>query len=1146
MAQSGFQTQLLYGSLTPGAVPSASRLTTNTSGVEIAINAADGKLFYKDLLGNVRVLADVNVQGAQGSASIVGGSIDDAVIGGTTPASGNFTTLRATSFAIPSLVGVIKSNGNAGFSVAVPMTDYVPGSAVGAISGVASLDAAGKVPLSQLPEGSTGGTTYLGTWDASSNTPTLVSGVGSRGQFYRVSVAGSTSLDGNSVWAVGDQVIFSGSVWERVPDAGALVSSVNGQTGAVVITRAGLGAASAGANFDITSLSGLTTALSVAQGGTGRTTLTGIVKGNGNSPFTAAVAGTDYAVPPTGNASQLLANNGTGGFSNITVGTGLSLVSGVLSATSTGSGTGTVTSVQVSGGSTGLVFSGGPVTSAGTLTLSGILSVEFGGTGKTTLNGILKGAGTSAIVSAIAGTDYAVPPNGTASQLIANNGTGGFSNVTLGAGLLYLGGVLSAPGGGAGGSGTVTSVDVSGGTTGLTVSGGPITANGVLTIGGRLAVPSGGTGAASITGIVRGNGTSAFSAAVPSVDYAIPPTGTASQLLANNGTGGFSNITVGTGLSLVSGVLSSTGSSAGTVTSVNVAGGTTGLVFTGGPVTSNGVITLSGTLSVANGGTGTTTLSGMIKGNGNSAFSVAVAGTDYAAPPTGTASQLLANNGTGGFSNITLGTGLSLASGVLSSTVTASIPDNSLTDAKISPSAGIQSTKLNYKAVGSSSVNRTIAARLGDFLMVKDFGAVGDGSTNDSIAVAAASAAATAAGKALVFSDGVYSVPSLSTIAGRTLWVGLGNVTIQGTVQYTDNTFTAAADTLTPLQPSAPYFSASGINFQSTTSDYALRLKTAEQGAILSTFSITNCKFYGNKGLLAQNMIGFELVKCEFNNVVVGAQLEGCVDGTFSQCRWENQAEVGVRLTNTVDHGTAGFDKAGGKNIRFNLCEFLYCVVGIHADKSSWVSVSSSVLDYCATPVYLTGSTAKLIGSYFAASNAPSSRFSSVSGYVAPPITSTALYGRPGGYAGGDISVSVTAHCCEFTNYNAGSTNPVVQVNGYFNATYPEAAQHLAFYDCSISQTVNHAAGSLLSLSRASILRVVGNKFVSTNKSTTITDAWKAENCTSVYGVLNDFTLCTQSGNIIGSSYERRLNTTFIQATEPTVGVVPGDTWVQP
>jgi hypothetical protein len=53
-----------------------------------------------------------------------------------------------------------------------------------------------------------------------------------------------------------------------------------------------------------------------------------------------------------------------------------------------------------------------------------------------------------------------------------------------------------------------------------------------------------------------------------------------------------------------------TGGGSGTVTSVNVSGGTTGLTTSGGPVTTSGTITLAGTLDVDNGGTGATTASG--------------------------------------------------------------------------------------------------------------------------------------------------------------------------------------------------------------------------------------------------------------------------------------------------------------------------------------------------------------------------------------------------------------------------------------------------------------------------------------------------------------------------------------------------------
>jgi hypothetical protein len=66
----------------------------------------------------------------------------------------------------------------------------------------------------------------------------------------------------------------------------------------------------------------------------------------------------------------------------------------------------------------------------------------------------------------------------------------------------------------------VTSVDVSGGTTGLTTSGGPIITSGTITLAGTLAVANGGTGATTLTGYVKGTGTTAMTASntIPNTD----------------------------------------------------------------------------------------------------------------------------------------------------------------------------------------------------------------------------------------------------------------------------------------------------------------------------------------------------------------------------------------------------------------------------------------------------------------------------------------------------------------------------------------------------------------------------------------------------------------------------------------------------
>lgn len=79
-----------------------------------------------------------------------------------------------------------------------------------------------------------GALNYKGTWNASTNNPTLTSGVGTKGDYYVVSVAGSTNLDGETLWGVGDWAAFNGSTWQKVDggDSGNFVNiSVSSLTG---------------------------------------------------------------------------------------------------------------------------------------------------------------------------------------------------------------------------------------------------------------------------------------------------------------------------------------------------------------------------------------------------------------------------------------------------------------------------------------------------------------------------------------------------------------------------------------------------------------------------------------------------------------------------------------------------------------------------------------------------------------------------------------------------------------------------------------------------------------------------------------------------------------------------------------------------
>lgn len=117
----------------------------------------------------------------------------------------------------------------------------------GVANGYAALDGAGKVPTAQLPDAVLGALQYQGTWNASGNTPALsgAGGGGSQGHYYRVSVAGATSLDGVADWNVGDYVVNNGAAWEKIDNSDQVVS-VHGRQGTVVANAGDYTAAQVG------------------------------------------------------------------------------------------------------------------------------------------------------------------------------------------------------------------------------------------------------------------------------------------------------------------------------------------------------------------------------------------------------------------------------------------------------------------------------------------------------------------------------------------------------------------------------------------------------------------------------------------------------------------------------------------------------------------------------------------------------------------------------------------------------------------------------------------------------------------------------------------------------------------------------------
>ena len=184
------------------------------------------------LVGTVPV-----ANGGTGASTLTG-----YVVGNGTSAMTAATTIPNTDVTGLGTMSTQNSNNisvTGGSISGVTVLGYIPTSAEGVANGVATLDSGGQIPLSQIPP--LGDLNYQGTWNATTNTPTLTSSVGTKGYYYVVSVAGTTNLNGITDWQISDWAVFNGSVWQKI-DNTDLVTSVNGYTGAVNLTYTDVGA----------------------------------------------------------------------------------------------------------------------------------------------------------------------------------------------------------------------------------------------------------------------------------------------------------------------------------------------------------------------------------------------------------------------------------------------------------------------------------------------------------------------------------------------------------------------------------------------------------------------------------------------------------------------------------------------------------------------------------------------------------------------------------------------------------------------------------------------------------------------------------------------------------------------------------------
>jgi hypothetical protein len=228
------------------------------------------------------------------------------------------------------------------------------------------LTAFGK--LQNQINGLIGSSIYQGVWNAATNTPALASGVGVRGYYYIVNVAGTTNLDGITDWFVGDWAIFDGTAWQQVDNTDAVVS-VNGQTGAVSLTTDNIPEGSTNQYF---LNSRARAALSFTAGSGAYNSTTGVITIPTNTSQLTNGANFITLASLSGTA-PIQYNSSTGAISITQSGTSSN---GFLSSTDWNtfnnktSNTGTVTSVGLSSATSGVTIGSTPITTSGTITLA--------------------------------------------------------------------------------------------------------------------------------------------------------------------------------------------------------------------------------------------------------------------------------------------------------------------------------------------------------------------------------------------------------------------------------------------------------------------------------------------------------------------------------------------------------------------------------------------------------------------------------------------------------------------------------------------------------------------------------------------------------------------------------------------------------
>jgi hypothetical protein len=429
----------------------------------------------------------------------------------------------------------------------------------------------------------------------------------------------------------------------------------------------------------------------------------------------------------------------------------------------------------------------------------------------------------------------------------------------------------------------------------------------------------------------------------------------------------------------------------GTVTSINVSGGTTGLTFSGGPVTAAGTITMAGILDVANGGTGTTTLTGYLKGNGVAPFSAvaSIPTTDL----SGTITNLQLTN-----SSITIN-GNTVALG--GSTTVTSNTTNALTIG-----TGLVGTSFNGSSAVTITIDSTVATLTGSQTITNKT-ISGANNTLSNIGNGALTNSSITLGTSTIALGGTELAPA-----------GLTSVTVTqdpvsnfqlATKQYVDTLVASGIHFHEPVRVESP------INLNATynngASGVGATLTNAGTQAALVVDGITL--------LVNDRVLVYQQTNQTQNGVYVATNV-GSGSTNWILTRSSDTDTYGLTSSTTLGEGSTFFVQQGVTGAGETYTCNTQGVITFGTTNITFVQISSA-------QIYSAGTGLTLTGTQFSISNTAVT----AAAYGSASQVGTFTVNAQGQLtAAGNTTISIPASAINTTIPNSGLTNSAITING--------------------------------------------------------------------------------------------------------------------